>query len=120
MRRIDKLYMKALKIRPSYDDICIITNESGRWKIEGREFSTLEAAEQAARKEYGREDDDLLIIINDAGPGDISKEQVEYHGRDKIEDKNPCGYKEDDHKSDEHDSKRKDGRKNSKYNNFWV
>lgn len=48
MKRIDKLYMKALKIKPKYDDICIISNATGRWKIEEKEYTSLEAAERDA------------------------------------------------------------------------
>lgn len=119
MKRIDKLYMKALKIKPRYDDICIISNETGCWKIEGKEYTSLEAAERDAYLNYTAKDNDLLIIINDAGEGDIL-EKVVNNDRNQAKSKDTCRSEKNNHKNNEYDCKRKNGRKNGEYNNFWV
>lgn len=119
MKRIDKLYMKALKIKPKYDDICIISNATGRWKIEEKEYTSLEAAERDAYSKYTANDSDLLIIINDAGDGEIL-EKVVNNGRNQAKSKDTCRSEKDDHKNSEYDCKWKNRRENGEYNNFWV
>ena len=91
MRRLDRLYLKAAKLKKGYRDVVIITNETGVWKIEEMEFTSLQAAERHITETTG--DREILIIVNDAGPGMIR--EVEKCVEDKIEDENTFGNTED-------------------------
>ena len=121
MRHIDRLYMKALKIRPQYDDIIIVTNETGQWMIKDDMFESLEAA-QAALDDYIK-GDDVIVIINDAPPdGELLKpERVENEREEnKVEYQDTDRNKKDINKGDEYGRKRNDGQQKSKYNHTWV
>lgn len=118
MRQIDRLFNRVMKLKKNYSDVIIISNQTGRWMIEGREFPNLEAAEQAVDDTASGEDD-IYVIINDVGPGGIEKDEVG-HDRYKIEDRDADRDKKDAHEGDKHDCKQKDGRKDGEYHHTWV
>lgn len=120
MKHIDKLFLKASKLRPQYNDVCIISNASGQWKIGEMEFPTLEAAERNALDGYAGAADDLLIIINDAGPGYERESKVSENDRVEIKDKDTHRSKKDTYPGNEHGGKRKDGHQKGEYRHSWV
>lgn len=120
MRHIDRLYMKALRLRPQYDGVCIISNASGTWKIDDKEFLTLEEAEHAVCAGCSGGENGLLIIINDAGPGCASEGRKVKNGRGKIKNKNCRGSAPDTHKSNKHGSEWQDRHEEREYNHSWV
>lgn len=117
MKYVDKLIMKAMKIRPQHD-LCIISNATGRWIYEGQEFDTFEAAEAAAEEYFKGYDSDFLIIINDAGPAPERK-MIE-NERTKVKNENTNGCAPDTYQSNEYGCKRENGCKKSKYHHSWV
>lgn len=121
MRHIDRLYMKALKIKPQYDDIVIVTNETGQWMIKDDIFESLEAA-QAALDDYIK-GDDVIVIINDAPPDGefFQPERLEDEREEnQVEHQDTDRDKKDIDKSNEHGCKRNDGQQKSQYNHSWV
>lgn len=121
MRHIDRLYMKALKIKPQYDDIVIVTNETGQWMIKDDVFESLESA-QAALGDYIK-GDDVIVIINDAPPeGEfLLPERLENERKEnKIEYADTYRNTQDIDQSHEHGGKRNNGQQESQYNHSWV
>lgn len=117
MDRIDRMFKRIMKLKKD-SGVIIISNQTGRWMIGDREFSDLEAAEQAVDK-MTAEESDICVIINDLGPGAIKKDVVK-HGRHKAKDRDADRGKENALKGDKHDRKRENGRKDCKYNHTWV
>ena len=117
MNQVDRLIVKALKNRPEYGDIFIISNASGVWMVDDIPFATLEAAEEYIDGlTAGLEG--FLEIINDAGPG--IERSVSGCGNNQV--KNTIAYRStpDAYPSHEHGGKRPDGHKNGEYNHSWV
>lgn len=118
MKQIDRLFGRAMKLRKSYDDVIIISNKTGKWMIEDREFPNLESAERAVDG-IVRDEHDVLVIINDVGPGDIEKDVIR-RDRDKTKDRDTDRDKKNTLKGDKHDRKQENGRKDSEYRHTWV
>lgn len=117
MRQIDRLIVRARKIKPLYEDIYIINNVAGRWVLDGKDFGTQqEAIRYVDRISEGY--DDVLVIINDAGPA-VERSVLEC-GKNQIEVKHSPGSTPDTHKGYEYGGKRGNRRKNSKYHHSWV
>lgn len=116
MKQIDRLLIKAARIKPKYDGLFIISNETGMWKVGEKEFPTLADAERYI--DELSDADDALLIINDAGPG--TERSTLVHDENKIKAGNSVRRAPDIKKSDEHGSKRRNGRKDSEYNHSWV
>lgn len=69
MDLVGRLIAKAQKIKLSYgDNVFIISNETGRWMAEGRDFPSFEAAQKYVEDLIPEGDSDSVIIINDLGP----------------------------------------------------
>lgn len=123
MNHVDRLYLKALRIKPQYDDVIIVTNETGKWMIKDDEFESLEAA-QDALDNYVK-GDDVIVIINDAPPGDVLDEMLaerikNEREEDQAEYKDPGRDQKDTHKSHEHGCEWNDGQQESEYNHTWL
>ena len=121
MRHIDRLYIKALKIRPQYDDVIIVTNETGQWMIKNDIFESLEAA-QAALDEYVK-GDDVIVIINDAPPDGEFFEPERFENereKNKVEHQNSNRDTKNTNEGHEYGRKRNYGHQKSKYNHTWV
>lgn len=117
MRRIDRLIVRAKKIKPEYNDIYFISNETGRWMVEDKEFSSLEEAEQYIDGLTG-DSEDILIIVNDAGPA--QERRVQECGKDQVKTEYSPGSAQDTHKGYEHGSEWGDRYKGSEYRHSWV
>jgi hypothetical protein len=120
MERVDRLILKATRLKPAYDDLFIISNETGMWKVGTEEFQSLEDAEQYIKEITG--DNDVLMIINDAGPGVArnSEGKAGEHGENPVENANPGRGAPNIGASCEHGGERRDGQQNSKYHHSWV
>ena len=71
MKLIDRMIAKAKVIKlASADNVFIISNETGKWMAEGKEFPSLEAAQEHIEGLLPDGDADLTLIINDLGPED--------------------------------------------------
>lgn len=101
-----------------HSEIIIISNETGKWMSEGREFATLEEAEQAA-DDIVNDSTDALIIINDAGPCNVKKDTVK-HAKNQAKNKYTNRSKKNTVPGDKYDCKRGNRRKDSEYNHTWV
>ncbi len=121
MKHVDRLYMKALKIRPTYDDVVIITNETGKWMIEDKEYPSLEAAQDDISN-YTR-GTDVIVIVNDAPPMDFYQEPERVSDgakKDQAEHPDADRSKKDSNKGHEYGRKRDNGQQKSKYYHTWV
>lgn len=120
MERIDRLLLKATRLKPAYEDIFIISNESGTWKIGKEEFSTLEAAEQYI--DGITESNDVLLIINDAGTGEEQQweRRISECGEDQIKNEHTDRGAPDALQSYEYGGKRGDGQQDSKYDHIGL
>lgn len=71
MKLIDRLIDKAKTIKLSYgDNVFIISNETGKWVVEGQEFPDLEAAQEYVESLLPDDALGSTVIINDTGPDD--------------------------------------------------
>lgn len=69
MNLIDRLIAKAKKIKLAYgDNVFVISNETGKWMVEGQEFPSLEAAQEYVESLLPDDLPDCTVIINDLGP----------------------------------------------------
>ena len=123
MNHVDRLYLKALKIKPQYDDVIIVTNETGKWMIKDDEFESLEAAQDALDSYI--KGDDVIVIINDAPPGDVLDEMLaerinDEREKDQAEYQDPGRDQKDTYKSHEHGCEWNDGQQESEYNHTWL
>lgn len=66
MKLIDRLIMKAAKIKPVYEGLYIISNATGKWMIGNTEFSSLEDVEKYV-DDQTEDQEDVFVIINDLG-----------------------------------------------------
>lgn len=70
MNLIDRLIIKAQKLGFAADVVFLISNETGKWVVDGKEFPALEDAQRYAEELISGDDQDSVIIINDLGPCD--------------------------------------------------
>lgn len=117
MQQIDRLIVRARKIKPLYEDIYIINNVAGKWVVDGKDFGTQqEAIRYVDRLSDGH--DDVLVIINDAGPP-VERSVLEC-GKNQIEIKHPPRSTPDTYPSNEYGGERRNRCKDSKYRHSWV
>ena len=115
MKRIDRLFIKAARIKPNYGDLFIIRYEDGVWKVGEEGCQTLDDAESYIDKMPGN---DALIIVNDA---ELKVEgSALVYDENKVETGNSVRCAQNPKKSDEHGRKRRNGRKDSQYHHTWV
>lgn len=115
MRHIDRLIIKAHKIRPG-GTIIIVEYDSGIWRVDGRQFPDQQEAIKYAEELAG--DEDGPIIVNDA---DFEAERcgVEY-AKDQTKDQDAGRDPQDAYKGDEYVGKRRNRLQNGKYHHTWV
>lgn len=116
MQQIDRLIVKATQLKPTYDDIFIISNVSGGWMVGEHRFPGVEAAQQYIDElTAGRE---VSVIINDTGPS--LKKEVSGRVRNPIKNPDANRSAADTHPSNEYGYQRKNRPQNSQYRHTWV
>lgn len=115
MKLIDRLILKASALFHP-EDIFVLSNESGEWRLGENKFSSLADAEKYI-DDVVEKDDYCTIIINDAGPG-IERGEIYDKGTVEIGNTNRC--KADPKKSNEYGRQWRDGHKEGEYNHTWV
>lgn len=69
MKLLDRLINKAKTIQLTYgDNVFIISNETGKWIVDGQEFPDLDSAQEYVEGLLPDNVPDSTLIINDVGP----------------------------------------------------